>query len=57
MFGVEAIRLVDHFGFRAALKKASGTLALQPKNAKRPWWQDYYTQRSSKYYERLLFVK
>lgn len=57
MFGVEAIRLVDHFGFRAALKTASEGLALQGKNAKRPWWHDYYDSRNAKYFERLLFVK
>jgi hypothetical protein len=57
MFGVEAIRLVDHFGFRAALKKSSQGLALQGKSAKQPWWKDYYNPRTAKYFERLLFVR
>jgi phosphatidylserine/phosphatidylglycerophosphate/cardiolipin synthase-like enzyme len=57
MFGVEAIRLVDHFGFRAALHKASDSLVLEGKNAKRPWWRDYYDPKNTRYFERLLFVK
>jgi PLD-like domain len=56
LYGVQAISLVDHYGFRAALKKATGKplkLSLNRDN----WWQDYYNPKSAKYTERLLFVR
>jgi PLD-like domain len=56
LYGVQAISLVDHFGFRAALKKATAKplkLGLNRDN----WWQAYYDPKNVKYTERLLFVK
>ena len=56
LYGVQAIGLVDHFAFRAALKKATGKPLKLGLN-RDTWWQDYYDPKSAKYTERLLFVK
>jgi phosphatidylserine/phosphatidylglycerophosphate/cardiolipin synthase-like enzyme len=62
MYGVEAIRLVDHFRFRAALHGATGMKTLQLEGPKggakgRKWWEPYYVKNSERYTERLLFIK
>ncbi len=43
-FAVEAIRLVDHFQFRAAMENATSAqpLTLQHGGGKPPWWQSSY---------------
>jgi hypothetical protein len=56
MYGVEAIRLVDHYQFRASLQNAKAKpLAL--KSDKEKWWAPFYDKRDIKYTERLLFIK
>lgn len=56
LYGVEAVRLVDHFDFRAALHDATATpLKLKGPDAK--WYENYYDETNEKYKERLLFVK
>ena len=60
MFGVEAIRLVDHYGFRAALAGATAKpLQLETADArvKKKWWEPYYDKKEAKYTERVLFIK
>lgn len=56
-YAVEAIRLVDHYHFRAVMKDATQTKPLQlaPANARVKWWQPYYDQKNIKCRERLLF--
>jgi phosphatidylserine/phosphatidylglycerophosphate/cardiolipin synthase-like enzyme len=53
-FAVEAIRLVDHYVFRAAMSKATATepLVLKGADAKEPWWKPYFDQKNLKYRER-----
>jgi phosphatidylserine/phosphatidylglycerophosphate/cardiolipin synthase-like enzyme len=71
LYGVEAIRLIDHYGFRAALQKAGPApkagakpsskakpLKLQsPADAGPRWWELYYTKDEAKFNERILFIK
>ncbi len=56
-YAVEAIRLVDHYHFRAQMKTAdaSNPLCLQGPDAKDKWWQPYYDPKSIFYHERTLF--
>jgi phosphatidylserine/phosphatidylglycerophosphate/cardiolipin synthase-like enzyme len=56
-YAVEAIRLVDHYHFRAQMKtaNASSPLCLQGPDAKDKWWQPYYDPKSIFYHERTLF--
>ena len=56
MYGVETIRLVDHFRFRAAVKAAK-TRPLLLKAGKDKWWAPYYDPKNVKSMERILFVK
>ncbi len=57
-YAVEAIRLVDHYHFRVAMKGASQVqpLVLQGPGAAKPWWQPYYDPQNVKYYDRTLFA-
>jgi phosphatidylserine/phosphatidylglycerophosphate/cardiolipin synthase-like enzyme len=56
LYGVEAVRLVDHFRFRAALKGAtSKPLALRPNKAQ--WWAPYYDKKDVRFTERQVFVR
>jgi hypothetical protein len=73
MYGVEAIRLIDHYGSRAALQKAQpapqgGTkgkpagkgksLQLQtPADSGPRWWEAYYKKSDAKFNERTLFIR
>jgi phosphatidylserine/phosphatidylglycerophosphate/cardiolipin synthase-like enzyme len=58
-YAVEAIRLVDHYHFRAAMKGATKAqpLTLEPARAPKPWWTPYYDPRTLKNRERLLFIR
>jgi PLD-like domain len=58
VFAIEAIRLVDHYAFRAAMQKATKSNPLRLKGAKdKPWWTDYYKPDTMRQRERLLFVR
>jgi phosphatidylserine/phosphatidylglycerophosphate/cardiolipin synthase-like enzyme len=59
LYAVEAIRLVDHYAFRAALHGARSAtpLALQGPSAQAPWWAPYYDPKSRKYMERVLLAR
>jgi len=56
-YAVEAIRLVDHYHFRAIMQSATNEkpFALQPNDAK--WWAPYYDPTDIKYRERTLFSR
>ena len=56
-YAVEAVRLVDHYHFRATMKTAdaSNPLCLQGPDAKDKWWQPYYDPKTIFYHERTLF--
>lgn len=58
-YAVEAIRLVDHYHFRAAMKTATQQkpLQLQPADAPKKWWQPYYDKSNIRYFERLLLCR
>jgi phosphatidylserine/phosphatidylglycerophosphate/cardiolipin synthase-like enzyme len=56
-FAIEAIRLVDHYAFRAAMSKATKARPLQLKKDADKWWKRYYDPTSIKQRERLLFVR
>lgn len=56
-YGVEAIRLVDHYHFRASLQSATSDqpLVLQQAGAQTPWWTPYYDPADILSQERVLF--
>ncbi len=56
-YAVEAVRLVDHFLFRAAQSTSTSSSPLQLKDDSAGWWKPYYQDGSLKQTERLLFVK
>jgi len=56
-YAVEAIRLVDHYHFRAALSRATTARPLRLREDREKWWQDYYREGSIKLRERLLFAR
>ena len=58
-YAVEAIRLVDHYHFRMAMKLATKTNPLQLRSGaeKKPWWQAYYDPKDIKYRDRCFFVR
>ena len=56
-YAVEAIRLVDHYHFRAVMKSATSADPLVLKTDEAQWWKPYYDENDLKYKERLLFSK
>ena len=56
-YGIEAIRLVDHYHFRATMKAAtsSNPLCLEGSDAKVKWWQPAYDPKNIVCLERVLF--
>lgn len=56
-YAIEAIRLVDHYHFRASLSQADAAkpMVLQPADAKEQWWEPYYDAKNILQTERLLF--
>jgi phosphatidylserine/phosphatidylglycerophosphate/cardiolipin synthase-like enzyme len=57
VFAIEAIRLVDHYAFRAAMSRATKNTPVRLKKDEEKWWKRYYDPESIKYRERLLFVR
>ncbi len=55
-YAVEAIRLVDHYHFRAAMKSATqaNPLVLHTNKDKKEWWEDYYDPKNIKFHERVV---
>jgi hypothetical protein len=59
-YAVEAVRLVDHYHFRAAQHQSTDDkpLHLESKTLSgREWWRPYYDPSSIKYHDRMLFAK
>lgn len=56
-FAIEAIRLVDHYHFRSALRKATKAKPLDLRTRSEKWWKSYYDPKSMNHRERLLFAK
>lgn len=56
-YAIEAIRLVDHYAFRAAISKATEVKPLRLKGDDEKWWKRYYDETSIKFRERLLFAR
>jgi phosphatidylserine/phosphatidylglycerophosphate/cardiolipin synthase-like enzyme len=56
-YAIEAIRLVDHYHFRAQLKAtaAAEPWTLQSNDAKEKWWEPYYDSKDIRCNERVLF--
>ncbi len=55
-YAVEAIRLIDHYRFRAAMKTASEAEPLRLKTRSEKWAAPYFKRGTAKYRERLLFA-
>jgi phosphatidylserine/phosphatidylglycerophosphate/cardiolipin synthase-like enzyme len=56
-YAVEAIRLIDHYRFRASMKTATATTPLRLKPRSERWAKSYFEPRNARYQERLLFVR
>jgi len=59
IFAAEAVRLVDHFYFRAAVSKATDVKPLQLTacGGTPPWWQRDYDAQNMRNVQRLLFAE
>ena len=57
-YAIEAIRLVDHYHFRAAMKTATDAepLTLQGPGSGKKWWEPYYDEKDIRSKERQLFA-
>jgi phosphatidylserine/phosphatidylglycerophosphate/cardiolipin synthase-like enzyme len=55
-YAVEAIRLIDHYRFRAAMQGATEAAPLQLKSHSEDWSKDYFDPKSAKCREREVFV-
>ena len=56
-YAVEAIRLIDHYRFRAAMRTATSRAPLRLKGRDEGWAKDYFDKRNPRSLERLLFVR
>jgi phosphatidylserine/phosphatidylglycerophosphate/cardiolipin synthase-like enzyme len=58
-YGVEAVRLLDHYDFRRKMKEATNAkpAILSSKDNKQRWWTPYYNKDHIKYHDRLLFSR
>ena len=54
-YAVEAIRLVDHYHFRADMRTATDEQPLQLQSNEAKWWAPYYDPQDLKFHERTLF--
>jgi phosphatidylserine/phosphatidylglycerophosphate/cardiolipin synthase-like enzyme len=52
-YGIEAVRLADHYNFRTVMKKATKSNPLTLQTGK--WFANYFDKSSIKYRERMLF--
>ena len=57
VFAIEAIRLVDHYAFRAALKKSDNDRPLRLRFKDERWTARYFDEHHLKCRERLLFSR
>ena len=56
-YAVEAIKLIDHYRFRAVKRAATPQEPLRLKTRSEHWARDYYDASQPKCHERLLFVR
>ncbi len=58
-YAVEAVRLVDHYHFRAAMQDSTDTqpLTLKRGGGDQEWWEPYYDSKNIKYRDRVIFVQ
>ncbi len=56
-YAVEAIRLLDHYRFRAAMRKATNVKPLRLKRRSERWAAAFYNPKDARFRERLLFVR
>jgi phosphatidylserine/phosphatidylglycerophosphate/cardiolipin synthase-like enzyme len=56
-YAVEAMRLIDHYRFRAAMKTATSVAPLTLKKRSARWAHDWFDPKNERYYDRLLFVR
>lgn len=56
IYAVEAIRLIDHYHFRFAMKNSTSTKPLRLKGPKEKWWQPYYDENNAKFRDRETFT-
>jgi phosphatidylserine/phosphatidylglycerophosphate/cardiolipin synthase-like enzyme len=57
IYAVEAIRLIDHYRFRAAMRTATNVKPLRLKRRSERWAAAFYDPRNARLRERLLFVR
>ncbi len=56
-YAVEAVRLIDHYRFRAVMKNASSADPLRLRYRSEQWWKKFYKAGSTHEHERKLFIK
>jgi hypothetical protein len=56
-YAVEAIRLIDHYRFRAVQKEATDDAPLALKRSAAEWVPPYYDRSDARYLERTLFAR
>jgi hypothetical protein len=56
-YAVEAVRLIDHYRFRAAMKRARATKPLALKQRSERWAESFYDPDDARSRERLTFVR
>lgn len=56
-FAVEAVRLIDHYRFRALQSRATSQAPLRLRTRSEEWAADYFDPDSPKHLERTLFVQ
>lgn len=56
-YAVEAIRLIDHYRFRAAMKEATEAEPLRLKTRSESWAAPYFEAGTAKFRERVLFAE
>jgi hypothetical protein len=56
-YAVEAIRLIDHYHFRASMRSASDEQPLKRRPNDDNWWAPYYDPADIKYRDRTLFSR
>jgi phosphatidylserine/phosphatidylglycerophosphate/cardiolipin synthase-like enzyme len=56
-FAVEAVRLVDHYQFRVAMRHATSSRPLELKGDEARWWAPYYDETDAKFRDRRLFQR
>jgi hypothetical protein len=56
-YGIEAIRLIDHYAFRASMQNATAAAPLRLRTDAEQWWKRSFTAGDIKMKERLLFSR